>query len=180
MTVSEFECQNLIWVSDSELRCSTPPNQIVGAYNLTVTVHNQTSPASQLLLHCADGFHGAQGSLCSACPTGGQCAGGLEEPYPQYGYFKQDAFTFLVCKPANACPGGPSNACGAGDEGGGCTRCADRYYRLKGVCEACPDTAWLMIVGVCTALLICGVAGFYLNKKKINLAGLSIGVVSGS
>ena len=50
--------------------------------------------------------------------------------------------------------------------------------RLQGVCKACPNTAWLLFLGFFLALLGMVAIAVYLNRKRINLAGLSIGVVS--
>jgi hypothetical protein len=49
------------------------------------------------------------------------------------------------------------------------------YYRINGECRPCPTNVWLLI-----ALFICGILafiwiGYYLNKKKFNLAFMSIG-----
>ena len=56
--------------------------------------------------------------------------------------------------------------------------CSVGSYRLKGACKTCPNTAWLLFLGF--ALVIVGAVALavYLSKKKINFAGLSIGVVS--
>jgi hypothetical protein len=46
-------------------------------------------------------------------------------------------------------------------------------------CIRCPNTAWLLFLSFSFAIVAFVAMGVWLSKKKINLAGLSIGVVSG-
>ncbi len=66
--------------------------------------------------------------------------------------------------------------CKNGYTGVACSSCANRFYRLDIYCKACPNLAWLLIVGfviiVCLLLLV----GIWLNQRRINLAALGIGV----
>jgi hypothetical protein len=60
------------------------------------------------------------------------------------------------------------------------TRCGlctvGTHYRINNKCEKCPDNPALLIFGFfCAAVAAC-VGGWYLNKKKFNLAFISIGV----
>jgi hypothetical protein len=58
-------------------------------------------------------------------------------------------------------------------------RCADcrlGSYRVRSTCRKCPNTAWLLFLLFALALLAAVAAAVYLSKKKINFAGLSIGV----
>ena len=50
--------------------------------------------------------------------------------------------------------------------------------RLKGTCHTCPNTAWLLFLSFALAIMVFVAVGVWLSKRKINLAGLSIGVVS--
>ncbi|KAA0161651.1 hypothetical protein FNF27_08145 [Cafeteria roenbergensis] len=69
-----------------------------------------------------------------------------------------------------------NSQCLQGYRGVRCAACADRFYRLEGRCEPCPELAWLMIPGFILGLLaLLGVASF-LQKKNVQLAGLSVGV----
>ncbi|KAA0148714.1 hypothetical protein FNF29_06496 [Cafeteria roenbergensis] len=69
-----------------------------------------------------------------------------------------------------------ASQCIGGYRGVRCAACADRFYRLEGRCEPCPELAWLMIPGFILGLLaLLGVASF-LQKKNVQLAGLSVGV----
>lgn len=52
-------------------------------------------------------------------------------------------------------------------------------YRLKDVCKGCPNTAWLLFLMFSLAIVCLVALAVYLSKRKINLAGLSIGVVCG-
>ena len=125
------------------------------------------------------------------CPAGGRCAGGTAQPVSLPGHFPLASGAFVACVPRAACTGGLSAAdlaARGGQERVGCSRlyrgdrcaeCAEGAYRLKGTCASCPDTAWLLFFGFAT-VITCGVAlAVYLAGKRINLAGLSIGVVSG-
>ncbi len=49
--------------------------------------------------------------------------------------------------------------------------------RLKGRCATCPNTAWLLFLSFALAIVACVAAAVYLSKKRINMAGLSVGVV---
>jgi hypothetical protein len=50
-------------------------------------------------------------------------------------------------------------------------------YRLRSRCATCPNTAWLLFFGFSIAIVAAVAAAVYLSKKRINMAGLSIGVV---
>ena len=49
---------------------------------------------------------------------------------------------------------------------------------MKGRCASCPNTAWLLFLLFSAAILVAVVGAVYLSKKRINMAGLSVGVVS--
>ncbi len=57
-------------------------------------------------------------------------------------------------------------------------QCRVGSYRLRGKCAKCPNTAWLLFFSFSLAIVACVAAAVYLSKKRINMAGLSIGVVS--
>jgi hypothetical protein len=59
-----------------------------------------------------------------------------------------------------------------------CAECSATAYRLKGRCASCPNTAWLLFLLFSVAILVAVVGAVYLSKKRINMAGLSVGVVS--
>jgi hypothetical protein len=69
-----------------------------------------------------------------------------------------------------------SAQCISGYEGPRCSRCANRFYRLEGMCEPCPELAWLIIPGFLLALMALLAVAMYLQKKNVQLAGLSVGV----
>ncbi len=50
-------------------------------------------------------------------------------------------------------------------------------YRLRSRCTTCPSTAWLLFLAFSLAIVAGVGAAVYLSKKRINMAGLSIGVV---
>ena len=80
----------------------------------------------------------------------------------------------LPCEPKSACNG--SNTCNLGYTGERCSLCALRYYRRAGECVECPDNP-LILIGAFLATAIClMIGGYFLNKKSVNLAFVSIGV----
>lgn len=163
---------------DSEVLCTTPGLHAVGAINLTVAVQNLTSELAWVRAECVEGFFGRDGELCRVCAEGAVCQGAGQLPYPQAGYWRQEPypFEFLLCQPENACPGGPTSPCSVGYTGEVCRECADRFYRVQTWCEPCPDQAWLLILGFICAVLAMGGLAYYLNKKRVNLSGLTVGV----
>jgi hypothetical protein len=57
-----------------------------------------------------------------------------------------------------------------------CATCADGYYKRATECIKCPDSPAMLFVGA-AFLLVIGAAGAYiLNKKKINIGYISIGI----
>ena len=53
---------------------------------------------------------------------------------------------------------------------------AQRFYRLDVYCKACPNLAWLLIVGFVIVVCLLLLVGIWLNQRRINLAALGIGV----
>ncbi len=49
-------------------------------------------------------------------------------------------------------------------------------YRLKSECKSCPNTAWLLFLMFALVIVTAVAIAVFLSKKKINFAGLSIGV----
>jgi len=81
----------------------------------------------------------------------------------------------LPCEPPDACVG--NNTCKYGYTGFRCKDCLKgKFYRVGGECIKCPTHAWvLIVVGVVALISIC-VGGYILNRKKMHLAFISIGV----
>ena len=57
-----------------------------------------------------------------------------------------------------------------------CLRCD--HPRLNGSCHSCPNTAWLLFLLFSLGLVALVALSVYLSKKRLNLSGLGIGVVS--
>lgn len=174
--LDDMGCDNAAWVSNERVKCDVPSALPVGSMSLTVRVANQTSNSHLMFLQCSEGFFGAAGEMCSICPQGALCPGGNADPYPRAGFWRSSRSVFLACSPAHACPGGADSPCAAGYTGSTCSMCAEQHYRLKQECLPCPDTAWLLFLSFFAALALLAAIAAYLNKKRINLAGLSIGV----
>ena len=81
----------------------------------------------------------------------------------------------IPCEPAESCLG--NNTCAVGYTGERCSECTvGTHYRLAGECVECPDNPELIVAGFLAAALLMCVGGYALNRKKVNLAFLSIGV----
>ena len=50
------------------------------------------------------------------------------------------------------------------------------YYRLSLNCAKCPNLAWLIILAFVVVVFLLMLLGVWLNKRRINLAALGIGV----
>ena len=137
---------------------------------------------------CPSGTFGADGALCATCPVGAICSGGVADPIAAPGYFPTARAAFVPCTPPEACVGGVTAAavvvsgasvsgCASNYAGDRCSTCSSTAYRLKSECRACPNTAWLLFLLFGAAIMVIVSFAVYLSKKKINLAGVSIGVV---
>ncbi len=103
------------------------------------------------------------------------------------GFYPSARAVFVPCTPVEACVGGANSTvlaapgkegCGVRYTGLRCAQCRVGAYRLKAACAPCPNTAWLLFLGFSLAIVAAVGAAVYLSKKRINMAGLSIGVVS--
>ena len=50
------------------------------------------------------------------------------------------------------------------------------HYRMEGKCEKCPENPELVIAGLITAMVVCCIGTYLLDKRDFNLAFISIGV----
>jgi len=102
---------------------------------------------------------------------------------------------FLACEPPEACLG--SNKCGKeysncawtdqdpnknyecvanAQDAGRCAYCANRFYRVNGVCIKCPDSPWATVIIFVLLAVIAMTVAYTLNSKNINLSLISIGM----
>jgi hypothetical protein len=190
IAVGPMPCVNVVWVDDRELSCAPEGEVVVGPVPVTVTVAGNTSSPVIVMARCPVNTYGMPGDRCTPCPAGAQCAGGLSLPVSLPGHFPLAAAVFVPCVPRAACTGGISGTdvayrssqnntgCSRLYRGDRCAECAVGAYRVKARCARCPGNAWLLFFAF--ALVITGAvaAAVYLSGKRINLAGLSIGVVS--
>jgi hypothetical protein len=63
-----------------------------------------------------------------------------------------------------------------GYKGVQCSLCVTRFYRLGAACTPCPSLAWLYITVFVLALALLVYFAYWLNKMRINLAALGIGI----
>ena len=103
------------------------------------------------------------------------------------GFYPSSRSLFVPCAPAEACQGGVNSSvllvsdsvagCGPNYSGLRCAECRSGSYRRGGRCHTCPNTAWLLFLSFAFAIVAVVGAAVYLSRKRVNLAGLSVGVV---
>lgn len=170
----------LKWFGDDRMSCALQEPLTVGTYDVTVRVLSMNSTVhvgTQLTALCPAGWYGFLGDACIACPGGGKCPGGLLPPVPLPGFYPLEIGLFAQCIPSAACVGSLQTPCSPAYAGVRCGKCAVQHYRLQGQCAKCPNTAWLLILGAILVVALLFSVSIYLSRKRINLAGLSIGVV---
>lgn len=180
--VLNASCTNLLWVDNTELRCDVQGPVISGTADVVVTfwgkeVFLADGTRLMLTMTCPADTWATNGELCSECPEGASCAGGDALPLPLAGYYQTAVDIFVTCVPATACSGGNGPPCAPGYDGVACGTCqtSPRHYRLDQSCLPCPNLAWLMLVGFFAVIVILGAFGMFLNKRKVNLAAVTIG-----
>jgi hypothetical protein len=186
-------CGDLVWVSDVEVSCVVGPDVefVVGVHRMVLVVAGQASAPVSVTATCPSGTYGRPGYRCLPCPRGAQCDGQGEDPVALPGWFPVGLAQFVPCTPPGACVGGIAAAAVAGSNstsssnigcshnyaGNRCSECAVGSYRLRSKCATCPNTAWLLFLLFAIAVLAAVTGAVYLSKKRINMAGLSVGVV---
>jgi hypothetical protein len=185
--VGGVPCTALVWASDSELSCVPQGVLPAGPSTLTVVVgvEADASPPFPLTLQCPPGLYGRPGEHCMACPDHAACPGADSDPVALPGYFPVARARFVACAVASACLGdadasvlrngaGNLQGCARNYQGQLCALCREGSFRRGG---KCPNNAWLLFLGFAGAIVACVAAAVYLSKKRINMAGLSVGVV---
>jgi len=85
---------------------------------------------------------------------------------------------FVACDPPEACLG--ANICADGYANKAfpyrCSQCADGYYRSSGSCRQCPNNPELNIVFFFIVAVVAIGIGWFLNRKQVNIAFLTIGL----
>ena len=153
---------------------------------MVLVVAGDASTPVSITISCPLGTYGRPGDRCARCPDGAVCRGRDTDPAAMAGYYPLALAQFVPCTPAAACVGGVTAAeaavgnstalgCSRNYAGQRCAQCGVGAYRLKGRCASCPNTAWLLFL-LFSAVAVVGAV--YLSKKRINMAGLSVGVLS--
>ena len=104
------------------------------------------------------------GRITSPNPSWRWAAAGLADP---------GCPVFVACEPAESCLG--KNRCGPSYTGDRCAACAERFYRVNGVCIKCPDSPWATVIIFVLLALLAMFAAYMLNSKNVNLSLISIG-----
>jgi hypothetical protein len=176
VTVEGGNCAALEPKNASHLVCTMRPGMTRGYHGVRVFSATQGSNTVELNLVCGVNYYAPDGALCAACPDGGQCDGGVAMPYPQLGWYQVDTVTFVACAPPAACRGGLGSPCADGYMNERCKDCAFKYYRLQDACTPCPSFALLYIAIFLVVVVMVVAIAYWLNKKRVNLAALSIGI----
>jgi hypothetical protein len=158
---------------------------------------NATSRALRLSSQCHYGFFGDTAQFCDACPDGAVCEGALNArslsgwynvtyngiagctPRHRQSYTNGSVcWQPLPCQPPEACLG--NNTCSSAYMDAEpllrCSACSPGHYRPAGDCVKCPKNVWVLIIGFIVVAVLCAVLGYFLNRKSVNIAFLSIGV----
>ena len=110
------------------------------------------------------GFFNLNGSMASACPTGNAISG-------------RDV-CMVACPVQSACIGG--NLCADGYVSIAplfrCGSCAKGYYPANGKCIGCSNSPYAIVVVAVLVIIAASSAGYFLNKRNVNIAFLSIGI----
>jgi len=196
-------CEVAEWSNDAQLNCK-PEADTVGPKNVSVLVANRTQPyvwyaeERKVIFQCRKDFSGLVDEWCINCETelvGAVCPGGeleVDLMTSDVGFWREDiptpdpkchplrqgrakCPTFLPCEPTWSCLG--NNTCAEGYTDFRCSHCIKgKYYRVNGECVKCPNSPWMIfIMFMLGGLVACGVA-WILNRKRISLALISIGV----
>eukprot|EP01138_Halocafeteria_seosinensis_P015194 gb/GECG01015507.1/.p1 GENE.gb/GECG01015507.1/~~gb/GECG01015507.1/.p1 ORF type:complete len:3818 (+),score=398.83 gb/GECG01015507.1/:1-11454(+) len=181
--------------------CSTQ-RDTVGPKRIELNVaHRQVVfPAGleYIVTECKPGWYGLQGELCVDCEKeerGAVCPGGerfIDLVYSEEGFWRHNVTTpesrchelrqsrdrcplFLPCQPSWACAG--DNECSEGYTGFRCSDCvAGSHFRINGVCQKCPNHAWLLGVGLILAAMGACIGAYIINSKGIRLGAFTIGI----
>ncbi|GMH68350.1 hypothetical protein TL16_g04907 [Triparma laevis f. inornata] len=84
--------------------------------------------------------------------------------------------TMWPCMPGFACLG--NNTCEVmyDPESERCSDCNEGFFKLNGLCAKCPDKPWVIALGIAIAGGTAAYIGSKLDKKKVNLGIITIGV----
>lgn len=81
-----------------------------------------------------------------------------------------------ACSYCDKKPADNTGYCRCNDGASRCSLCTvGTHYRMNGKCQRCPDNPELVIAAFVSALFICGCGSYVLNKKKFNVAFITIG-----
>lgn len=148
----------------------------LGVHEVIVFLAGQTSAPVSVSLFCGPGYYAEPGARCMGCPQGGVCAGGGAMPVADAGWYETGKAVFEPCAPASACLGGARSPCATGYVEIHCRACAYAFYRLNENCVPCPSFTLLYIFLFVLVVGLVISAAFWLNKKRVNVSALSIGI----
>ncbi|GMI00407.1 hypothetical protein TrST_g13361 [Triparma strigata] len=155
---------------------------------------------------CKIGFYGDDDEFCADCGesamTGYVCLeDGLTLPYAETGWWRimqevseplsagaskcheemttgtrEECPTMWPCMPGFACLG--NNTCEVMYDplSERCSDCNMGYFKLNGLCAECPDKPWVIALGIVIVGGTAAYIGSKLDKKKVNLGIITIGV----
>lgn len=183
--IGEDECtrapgRSSVWLSDDNLQCQIR-EVTVGPKDIFVNISHQSAYIDEsmgLRSECRAGFYGVKGERCLLCPPeGAECPGLGQDPYAVEQYWGFNRTSFVPCQPRVACAG--NNTCSIGYTGTACTVCVKgNFYRdmFTGLCEPCPDKAWMLLLAYFGGGLVLGLVVYRIYKKGPSVAAMGIAV----
>ena len=199
--VSNLTCEDPFIRDHDSITCVTS-SDVVGPKGIQIEAARQEVMFHEwqelVITECDSDHYGLEGENCLYCPEeepGAICPGGerhVDKVVSDEGFWRVNDTTpsdrchedrqsrevcpvFLPCEPKWACLEG--NTCATGYEGHRCSQCAEgTHFRINGVCQKCPDHAWLLGVFLVLAAVGASVGGYLINVKGIRLGAFTIGV----
>ena len=125
------------------------------------------------------GFYNLDGPMFSSCDADVAARSVAVVNNVSGSYTQQRAVCIVPCEPPGACLG--ANVCAEGYASVApifrCASCAPGFYAAGGGnCRKCPDSPYVLLVGIIVLVMAIAGVGYYFNKKQVNIAVISIGV----
>ena len=164
---------------EGEMCLPCPEGGVCDGYDQFNNTHTMPRPLENFYnLNSSDS---ANFNMLQVCPPGRQVVAPrhpLDEDQPAIHEGGPRDVCIVACEPQWACVG--DNFCARGYASKApmyrCASCDTGFYRRAGECVKCPDNPWILIVAFVLMAMTAGCVGLWLNRSKINIALIAIGV----